>query len=463
MNSQNYKILILDPAYYKKSVIQDILVKNGFNVHISTSTQNASTAIETFKPDLIICRVSSRMIKEYTLMCDFHNEAVYKQIPFVVMSTGGNVDFYLRLLERGIHHSIISPFNGEFLISRINDILGHHSIIADEKPVSIQFKYRGFDYALRIKLAQLVQFIISLVDDSVSHSSALSEFLQKKNLLHQRICSHELFDGTRIKTESDTRMERELYEALDNGEFILHYQPIISLAGGRVAGFEALIRWNHPSRKLIGPNDFIPVAERLPFIIPLGFWIIEEATRQLRSWEKKFHIDPPIQMGINLSANQFINPELSSGIKQIISKHGVASDNIAFEITESAFIDDMEQANIQLLRLKSERHPIYMDDFGTGYSSLSYLQHFPVDTLKIDKSFVRWMHIDEQSEHIVRAVVGLAHNLGMKVVAEGIEEKSHLQMLKGLKCDYGQGFYFSVPLEVAAAEEYLQNFYRKRG
>jgi EAL domain-containing protein (putative c-di-GMP-specific phosphodiesterase class I)/CheY-like chemotaxis protein len=462
MSSKNYNILVLDPVYFKKSVIQDILVKSGFNVRVLTSIENASAAIETFNPDIIICRTSSRMTKDNSLMNSIHDEALRKRIPFLVISSGGDVDFYLRLLEKGISHSITTPFNSEFLVTRINDILHRHSIIADEKPVSIQFTHRNSDYALTIKLSQLVQFIISLVDDSVRHSSALSESIQKKNLLQQSISSQEIFDGIRVKPEPDTKLELELYKALDNGEFVLYYQPIMSLTQGRIAGFEALIRWNHPLRKIIGPDDFIPIAERLPLIIPLGFWIIEEVSKQLRTWESTFHIDPPILIGVNLSANQFNNPDLSSAIKQILGKYGIAPESISFEITESAFLTDMESANIQLLKLKSNSHPICMDDFGTGYSSLSYLQHFPVDTLKIDQSFVRWMHIDDQSKQIVHSVVGLAHNLGMKVVAEGIEEESHLQMLKDLKCDFGQGFYFSGPMKATDAEEYLQKFYRKK-
>jgi EAL domain-containing protein (putative c-di-GMP-specific phosphodiesterase class I) len=230
-----------------------------------------------------------------------------------------------------------------------------------------------------------------------------------------------------------------------------------------MTGFEALIRWNHPERGLVPPFEFIPIAERLPLIIPLGFWIIEEAVKQLLSWEKKFIFSEPVRIGINISGTQFIHPELSNGIGKIIKEYGANPEYIVFEITESAFMADMEAANFQLLRLKSNRHPIYMDDFGTGYSSLTYLQHFIVDTVKIDRSFVRWMHMDEQSEQIVRSVVGLAHNLRMKVVAEGVEEIQHLAMLRELGCDYGQGYYFSAPLEANEAEEYMLNFYKRRG
>jgi EAL domain-containing protein (putative c-di-GMP-specific phosphodiesterase class I) len=250
-------------------------------------------------------------------------------------------------------------------------------------------------------------------------------------------------------------LENELFRGLQRGEFMLHYQPIISLADERISGFEALIRWNHPVRGLLSPDEFIPFAEQIPFIIPLGFWIIEEAVKQLMEWERIFKSGSGIHIGVNLSASQFVSQELSSGISDIINKYGISTEKIAFEITETAFMSDMELANIQLLKLKSNNHIIYMDDFGTGYSSLSYLQHFPVDILKIDQSFVRWMHLDEQSEHIVRSVVALAHNLGMRVVAEGVDEDEHLPLLNELSCDFVQGFYFSPPMNAEDAKEFI--------
>ena len=188
-------------------------------------------------------------------------------------------------------------------------------------------------------------------------------------------------------------LEKELNAALDNREFSLHYQPIVSFEDGHINGFEALVRWNHPARGMIMPIDFIPAAERSPLIIPLGFWIIDEAVRQIASWRKSGTVIavPCISASIFPRASS-LHPELGASIAGILKKHAVPPENVAFEITESAFMMDMESANVQLLKLKSGRHSIYMDDFGTGYSSLSYLQHFPVDTLKIDRSFVRWMH-----------------------------------------------------------------------
>jgi EAL domain-containing protein (putative c-di-GMP-specific phosphodiesterase class I) len=397
------------------------------------------------------------MINNNALMCGVHDRAAAQSIPFAVVSSGANVGFFLRGLERGLAHVITAPFNSEFLVSRVREILDYKAAGEDKGTVSLDFSHRGSDYALNIPPSQLSQFIMSLLHDSANHAAALSELLQKRNALHQRICRPDLFDGVRSKSEEELAFEQDMYRALDAGEFAVYYQPIVSIADNRVRGFEALVRWHHPSRGLVQPADFIPAAERNPLIIPLGFWIIEEAIRRFASWQRSCEAARSLYVGINLSANQFVHPELSASINGLMKKHGVAPDNVAFEITETAFMTDMESANLQLLRLKAGRHRIIMDDFGTGYSSLSYLQHFPVDTLKIDRSFVRWMHMDEQSEHIVRSIVGLAHNLGIRVVAEGVEEEEHRRKLGELQCDYGQGYLFSPPLDPAAAGEFVRN------
>jgi EAL domain-containing protein (putative c-di-GMP-specific phosphodiesterase class I)/DNA-binding response OmpR family regulator len=457
METNKNNILILDPGYYEKSVLRDILLKNGFNVHVSTSDTDAVAAMDTFRPDIILCRASAKMIKNDSMMCGMHDLAGARRIPFAVVSSGAGVDFYLKGLERGLAHSITAPFNGEFLVARIRAILAQGASVDDDMPVGMRFSHNGSDYSLRIRPSQMSQFIMSLLQDTVNHAGALSDLLQKRNILHQRICRPDIYDGVRSKSEDELQFEQEMYGALDRKEFMLHYQPIVSFPDERIAGFEALIRWHHPARGMIMPADFIPAAERNPIIIPLGFWIIDEAVRQFAVWDRNSAATLQLHMGINLSANQFIHPELSESIAGILKKHQVAPESIVFEITESAFMTDMESANVQLLRLKSGRHRILMDDFGTGYSSLSYLQHFPVDTLKIDRSFVRWMHIDEQSEHIVRTIVGLAHNLGLQVVAEGVEEEGHRLILRSLGCDYGQGYLFSPPLDAAAAGEFIRN------
>jgi len=458
MKMKKNNVLILDPAYVDKSVLREILVKNGFHVHICVNEPDAINAIDTFKPDIILCRASARMIQNSTLLCGFHDRAKYNHIPYAVVTSGADVDFFLKGLERGLTHAITAPFNGEFLVTRVREIIeGESGGSADERPVSMNVSYRGSDYSLSLQPSQLSRFIVSMLQDTVSHSSTLSDMIQKRNALHSRICRADLFDGIRSKTEEELILEKEVNDALDRKEFSLQYQPIVSFGDGHVNGFEALVRWNHPARGIIMPTDFIPTVERSPLIIPLGFWIIDEAVRQVASWRKSGVMSRPMHVGINLSASQFVHPELGASIAGILKKHAVQPENVAFEITESAFMMDMESANVQLLKLKSGRHSIYMDDFGTGYSSLSYLQHFPVDSLKIDRSFVRWMHEDEQSEHIVRSIVGLAHNLGLKVVAEGVEEAEHRRMLGELACDYGQGYLFSRPLDAKDATDFLRN------
>ncbi len=464
MPDNNFNVLILDPEFSSKSIIQDTLASNGFKVHVEAEEEGASEALKKFKPDIILCRASSQLSAGDRQLCDFKKKADGQRIPFVVVPTKADINFYLRWLGYGIYHSILPPFETEYLTARIKDILDHDHVVMNEgPPLTIDFSYRGLPYSMNLTPDNLVQFIISMLHDSVNLSHTLTEAMQKRNMLAQRVFKTDLFGGLKHQTEEELHMEHDLYRALEHNEFQLYYQPIIDLNDERMTGFEALIRWNHPERGLVPPFEFIPMAERLPLIIPLGFWIIEEAVKQFVVWEKKFVFNEPIRIGINISGTQFIHPELSNGIDKIIKEYDANPENIVFEITESAFMADMEAANFQLLRLKSNRHPIYMDDFGTGYSSLTYLQHFIVDTVKIDRSFVRWMHMDEQSEQIVRSVVGLAHNLRMEVVAEGVEEIQHVAMLRELGCDYGQGYYFSVPLEAHEAEEYMLNFYKRRG
>jgi EAL domain-containing protein (putative c-di-GMP-specific phosphodiesterase class I) len=258
-----------------------------------------------------------------------------------------------------------------------------------------------------------------------------------------------------IKKVDGITVER-LRRALDNGEFELWYQPIIEPQTGRLAGFESLVRWNDADTgKIIFPDHFIPTIESDDIVVPFGFWIMEQACMQMKAWDDFFHCDPPLRVGVNLSARQFTCGVLAEKMVEIIHRFGINSSFVALEITESAFLDDMEAANLALLKLRAEKIKIYLDDFGTGFSSLSYLLHFPVDVIKIDKSFVKWMHVDEQSDEIVKAVIDLAHNLKMNVVAEGVEEKESLDKLAGYGCDFIQGYYYSKPLCAADATAYV--------
>ncbi|MEG3843546.1 EAL domain-containing protein, partial [Microcoleus sp. herbarium14] len=246
----------------------------------------------------------------------------------------------------------------------------------------------------------------------------------------------------RLQLETDLRM------AVKRREFLLHYQPFVCLASGRIIGFEALVRWQHPLRGLISPVKFIPVAEETGAIVPLGEWVLEEACRQLRLWEGMFDFDRPLIMSVNLSGKQFAQPDLVDRIQAILGTTGLSAESLKLEITESVVMDDVESAIAVLKQMKALNVKLGIDDFGTGYSSLSYLSRFPTDTLKVDKSFVGLMEVGSEGENvaIVRTIVTLAHALGMDVIAEGVETAAQLAKLRAIGCEYGQGYFFAKPL-----------------
>jgi diguanylate cyclase (GGDEF)-like protein len=243
------------------------------------------------------------------------------------------------------------------------------------------------------------------------------------------------------------RLETDLRMALKRREFLLHYQPFVCLASGKIIGFEALVRWQHPQRGLISPVKFIPVAEETGAIVQLGEWVLEEACRQLRLWEGMFDFDRPLIMSVNLSGKQFAQPDLVDRIQAILAETGLSAESLKLEITESVVMDDVESAIGVLKQMKALNVKLGIDDFGTGYSSLSYLSRFPTDTLKVDKSFVGLMELGEgENVAIVRTIVTLAHALGMDVIAEGVETAAQLARLRAIGCEYGQGYFFAKPL-----------------
>ncbi|MFP4103196.1 sensor domain-containing protein, partial [Coleofasciculus sp.] len=263
---------------------------------------------------------------------------------------------------------------------------------------------------------------------------------------------HEIFDKImHARTLELLTLENDLRRALERQEFEVYYQPITLLVTGTLTGFEALVRWRHPERGLVSPIEFIPVAEDTGLIIPLGEWVLYEACRQLRMWQTQFPTPEPLKMSVNLSGKQIKDPDLIEQIDHILAETGLDGSFLKLEITESILMENAETVTQMLLQLRARHIQLSVDDFGTGYSSLSYLHRFPVNTLKIDRSFVSQMNLENHNTEIIRTIITLAHSLRMDVIAEGVETPEQLTELKRLNCEQGQGYLFSKPLTKGAA------------
>jgi len=258
---------------------------------------------------------------------------------------------------------------------------------------------------------------------------------------------YEVFDADmRASVMARLQLETDLHRALERGELRNFYQPIVALASGEIAGFEALLRWQHPTRGLLGPIEFIPVAEETGLIRELGWWNLREACRQISEWRGGLIAQRRLTISVNLSAKQFLQPNLVEDIRKLLIELALPPEALKLEITESTVMADPSAAVEMLQQIKSLGIHLAIDDFGTGYSSLSYLHRFPLDTLKIDRSFISGMGDDGEGMEIARTILPMANNLRLDVVAEGVETIQQVALLKKLHCKYGQGYYFSRPL-----------------
>jgi diguanylate cyclase (GGDEF)-like protein len=268
---------------------------------------------------------------------------------------------------------------------------------------------------------------------------------------------YEVFDSSMLAVvEERLQLEADLRHALDRQQLRVYYQPIVSLADGALCGFEALLRWHHPDRGVIAPDEFIPLAEQTGLILPIGYWVLQEACRQTRAWDEEFPAHRGLSISVNLSARQCIQPDIVRDVAQVLADTRLEASRLKLEITEGAVLENSADVVGIFTRLRDLGVELSLDDFGMGYSTLSYLQRFPFQTIKIDRSFVTGMQESGKNE-IIRAIVQLAGAMAMSVTAEGIETAEQVAGLRALACDYGQGYYFYRPVTAEAARTILHS------
>jgi diguanylate cyclase (GGDEF)-like protein len=253
------------------------------------------------------------------------------------------------------------------------------------------------------------------------------------------------------------KMKADLQKALNYGEFFLNYQPIFVLSTKRILGFEALLRWQHPQNGVINPLDFIPLAEETGLIRSIGLWVLYQACRQIGEWQVKFPQTPPLTMSVNVSSVQINQPEFVEEVEEVLQKTGLDGHSLILEITEGIFLNHSDSVTAKFKAINAMGVQFQIDDFGTGYSSLSYVKDFPMATIKIDRSFIQKIDVDNTGD-IVRAIINMAHNLHKSAIAEGIETEAQLEYLKQAYCEAGQGYLLSPPQSAEEIEKLLRQY-----
>ena len=355
------------------------------------------------------------------------------------------------------HNDLVARMDGHYfaiLLDGLKDI-GHAKIAADRilgellNPFTIGGREIRLSASIGIALSATGY---STADEVVNDAETA---LHRARVLGGSHC--EVFDTAILKSEqTELQLEGDLEGALQRREFVLFYQPIVSLESNEVLGFESLVRWRHPVLGMIAPLDFLPIAERTGFVVPLGTWILHEACLQLAKWHSSLPLHNDLWVAVNVSSAQWSDPTFVDQIEQAIHDSGIEPGRLVLELTEGIAIVNPAAVTTLLMQLRAMGVRISVDDFGTGYSSLAYLRQFPIDTLKIDRSFVRGMVTNNDTAEIIAGVMNLSKQLGLRVVAEGIEHEDQCAQLRALGCDAGQGNLFATPLDVENATEVLK-------
>jgi len=363
-----------------------------------------------------------------------------------------------RVLEKSVRAGdTVGRLSGDEFAVLVEEIRGTtdaiHVIDRIERMLSLPFTIGGQEIFISVSIG------IALNSDDYEDAQEIlrdadTAMYRAKSLGRAR---YQIYDSDMRKLALNRlKIETELRHAIERNEFVVYYQPIVSMETFKIVSFEALVRWRHPERGLLLPEDFILVAEETGLIVPLGYYVLYEACRQLYQWNNEMNLAHPLAVHVNVSPRQFRQTDFFSKIKDILEDIGLEAKYLELEITEGVIIDDDETACITLQNFRELGVKVCIDDFGIGYSSLSYLQKFPVDTLKIDRSFTQKLGREDKTIELVRTIMNLARDLGMIVIAEGVEDNIELDCLKELACRYMQGFSFSRPLDSKKATEILK-------
>ena len=396
-------ILVIEDDYVIRENILKILKAERFDVMgAENGMQGLSLAMSNL-PDVILCDVLMPELNGYGVLMALRANPATATVPFVFLTGKTDRAEMRQGMELGADDYLTKPFTKAELVGAI---------------------------AIRLKKQEAFAELYNTLQ------------IQSNEFIIQQNADEKL-----------AQLKRSLYRALKREEFLVYYQPQISMNTGKIVGAEALVRWQHHEKGLIPPTEFIPVAEKTGFIIPLGEWILQTACKQVQAWKNDGFSG--LRVAVNLSPRQFHQPDLSSRVALILEKIGLEPSSLELELTESLMEEDVKSAIATLTQLKNLGISISIDDFGTGYSSLSYLTQYPFDTLKIDRSFVRNITDGSRNAAIVKAIIEMAHSLCLEVIAEGVETQAEKNFLLRSECDVMQGYLFSPPLSAADFEQLL--------
>jgi len=354
---------------------------------------------------------------------------------------------------------LIARIGGDEFVILLEDIAGDEDVLQVVQKILHQFQTSTVINGQEVFITTSIGLVFGN-----SHYKKANDLIRDADiaLYHAKSegkATYRVFDA-RMHTQAVNRLnlETQLRKAFEKDEFVLHYQPIMDIFKKQLVGFEALVRWQHPTRGLILPSEFIPITEETGLILRLDDWVINESCRQLSDWRNRFPEHFPLKISVNLSVQDLRAANLLSSIESSLSKTGLSGDCITLEITESMLIDNIHKTIDLLNQLREKNIHISIDDFGTGYSSLKYLHLLPADYLKIDRSFVSRMAQENRDYQVVNTIINLSNQLGVAVIAEGIETNQQLKWLEKLGCEFGQGYFFSKPLPASEIEQLLFQF-----